>query len=90
MNPLSDLYSSLSEEKESKAVKAVLQNLMEREVLDSAMIEKLVLNEGQRRKTFIDPVITMEARHLQVKRWSALPQLATWNTWNCQVAFPLF
>lgn len=68
MNPLSDLYSSLSEEKESKAVKAVLQNLMEREVLDSAMIEKLVLNEGQRRKTFIDPVITMEARHLQVKR----------------------
>lgn len=65
---MSDLYSSLSEKEESKAVKAVLQNLMEREVLDNVMMEKLMLNEGQRRKTFIDPVLTMEARHLQVKR----------------------
>lgn len=64
---MSDLYSSLCEEKESRAVKAVLKNLMEREVLDGAMMEKLALDEGQRRKMFIDPAIIMEARHLQVK-----------------------
>lgn len=85
---MSDLYSSLSEEKESIAVKAVLKNLMEREVLDGAMMEKLALDEGQRRKMFIDPAIIMEARHLQVKCWSQLPQLA-WKTWNSQVVVRL-
>lgn len=73
---MSDLYCSLSEEKESSAVKAVLKNLMEQEVLDGAMMEKLALNEGQRRKMFIDPAITMEVRHLQVKCCSERPQLA--------------
>lgn len=63
-----DLYRCLSEEKESKAVKAVLKNLRKCNVLDSAMMEELVLDKGQRRKKLIDPVITMDARHLQVKR----------------------
>lgn len=64
---MSDLYSSLSEEKDSRAVKAVLKDLMEREVLDGVMMEKLALDEEQRRKMLIDPAITMELRHLQVK-----------------------
>eukprot|EP00066_Takifugu_rubripes_P016900 XP_011606166.1 PREDICTED: coiled-coil domain-containing protein KIAA1407 homolog [Takifugu rubripes] len=71
-----DLYSSLSEEKESRAVKAVLKNLMEREVLDGAMMEKLALDEGQRRKMFIDPAITMEVRHLQVRQNRAQREVA--------------
>lgn len=62
-----ELYRCLSEEKESKAVKAVLKNLRKCNVLDSAMMEELVLDKGQRRKKLIDPVITMDARHLQVK-----------------------
>lgn len=82
---MSDFYHCLSEEKESSAVKAVLKNLMEREVLDNAKMEELVLDEGQRRKKFIDPVIIMEARHMQVKRW--FPNLH--KTWNCQVTLPL-
>lgn len=61
-----DLYRCLSEEKESRAVKAVLKKLRKCDVLDSAMMEELVLDKGQRRKKLIDPVITMDARHLQV------------------------
>ncbi|XP_011606166.2 coiled-coil domain-containing protein 191 isoform X1 [Takifugu rubripes] len=71
-----DLYSSLSEEKDNRAVKAVLKNLMEREVLDGAMMEKLALDEGQRRKMFIDPAITMEVRHLQVRQNRAQREVA--------------
>lgn len=63
-----DLYRCLSEEKESRAVKAVLKNLRKCNVLDGAMMEELVLDEGKRRKKPIDPVITMDARHLQVNR----------------------
>lgn len=62
-----DLYKCLSEEKESRAVKAVLKSLRKCNVLDSAMMEELVLDEGQRRKKLKDPVITMDARQLQVK-----------------------
>lgn len=61
-----DLYRCLSEEKESRAVKAVLKKLRKCDVLDSAMMEELALDKGQRRKKLIDPVITMDARHMQV------------------------
>lgn len=63
-----DLYRCLSEEKESRAVKAVLKNLRKCDVLDSAMMEELVLDKGQRRKKPIDPVITTDTGHMQVKR----------------------
>lgn len=46
---------------------------MEREVLDGATMEELVLDEEQRRKKVIDPVVTMEARHLQVEHQQELP-----------------
>lgn len=62
---------------------------MEIEVLDGATMEELVLDEEQRRKKVIDPVITMEARHLQVKYQQELPSFAfeivKWNSpcFNC-------
>lgn len=63
-----DLYRSLSEEKESRAVKAVLKNLRKCRVLDSAMMEELVLDKRQsRKKKPADPVIVVDAQHLQVK-----------------------
>ncbi|XP_068199882.1 coiled-coil domain-containing protein 191 [Antennarius striatus] len=62
-----DLYHHLAEEEEGSTVNSVLQDLMEKEVLDCGMMEELVLDVGQTKKTFRDPIITMEARHLQVQ-----------------------
>ncbi|XP_034428344.1 coiled-coil domain-containing protein 191 [Hippoglossus hippoglossus] len=62
-----DLYNCLTEEEEYGSVKSFLQGLMEQEVLDSGMMEELVLDVGQSRKKFRDPLITMEARHQQVR-----------------------
>lgn len=63
-----DLYRCLSEEKDSRSVKAVLKNLRKCDVLDSGMMEELVLDKGQRRKMLIDPVIAMDTGHMQVQR----------------------
>ncbi|KAG7225020.1 hypothetical protein INR49_014475, partial [Caranx melampygus] len=62
-----DLYSHLAEEEEHSAVNSFLHDLMEQEVLDSGMMEELALDVGQMRKKFRDPIITMEARHQQVR-----------------------
>ncbi|XP_044195571.1 coiled-coil domain-containing protein 191 [Thunnus albacares] len=62
-----DLYTQLAEEEEHSAVSSILQDLMEQEVLDSGMMEELALDVGQTRKKFRDPIITMEARHQQVR-----------------------
>ncbi|KAM6908466.1 coiled-coil domain-containing protein 191 [Lycodopsis pacificus] len=62
-----DLYNCLAEEEEQSAVNSFLQNLMEREVLDSGVMEELALDVGQTRKKFRNPIVTMEARHLQVR-----------------------
>lgn len=35
-------------------------------MLDCAVMEEVALDDGQTRKKFRDPIITMEARHLQV------------------------
>lgn len=40
---------------------------MEQEVLDSGVMEELALDVGQTRKKLRDPIVTMEARHLQVQ-----------------------
>ncbi|XP_039979333.1 coiled-coil domain-containing protein 191-like, partial [Xiphias gladius] len=61
------LYNCLVEEKEHSAVNSFLQDLMEHEVLDSGMMEELALDVGQTRKKFRDPIISMEARHQQVR-----------------------
>ncbi|KAL6097820.1 ccdc191 [Pungitius sinensis] len=62
-----DLYNCLAEEEEQSAVNSVLQDLMEQEVLDSAVMEELALDVGQKRKKFRDPIVTMAARQLQVR-----------------------
>ncbi|GLD54744.1 coiled-coil domain-containing protein 191 isoform X1 [Lates japonicus] len=66
-NNFDDLYNCLAEEEEHIAVNTFLQDLMEQEVLDSGMMEELALDVGQTRKKFRDPVVTMEARHQQVR-----------------------
>ena len=40
---------------------------MEQEVVDSGMMEELVLDVGQTNKKFRDPRVTMEARHNLVR-----------------------
>ncbi|KAE8279864.1 Coiled-coil domain-containing protein 191 [Larimichthys crocea] len=62
-----DLYNCLAEEEEHSAVNSFLQDLMEQEVLDSGVMEELALDVGQTRRKLRDPVVTMEARHLQVR-----------------------
>ncbi|XP_045923228.1 coiled-coil domain-containing protein 191 [Micropterus dolomieu] len=62
-----DLYNCLTEEEEHSAVNSFLQDLMEQEVLDSGVMEELALDVGQTRKKFRNPIVTMEARHLQVR-----------------------
>ncbi|XP_035813965.2 coiled-coil domain-containing protein 191 isoform X2 [Amphiprion ocellaris] len=66
-NNFDDFYNCLAEEEEQSAVNSFLQGLMEQEVLDSEMIEELALDAQQMRKKLRDPVITMEARHQQVR-----------------------
>ena len=44
-----------------------LQDLMEQEVLDCGEMEELALDVGQTKKKFRNPIVTMEARHLQVR-----------------------
>lgn len=71
-------------EKEHSAVDSFLQDLMEREVFDCAVREELALDVGQTRKKFRDPIITMEARHLQVcdQSRSQIPHFATYVTFS--------
>ncbi|XP_056290370.1 coiled-coil domain-containing protein 191 isoform X2 [Pseudoliparis swirei] len=66
-NNFDDLYNCLAEEEEQSAVNSFLQDLMEQEVLDCGVLEELALDVGQKRKKFRDPIVTMEARHLQVR-----------------------
>ncbi|KAM9713161.1 coiled-coil domain-containing protein 191 [Menidia menidia] len=62
-----DLYSHLAEEEEHTAVNGFLQDLMKHEVLDSGIMEELALDDRESRKRCRDPVVTMEARHQQVR-----------------------
>ncbi|XP_070709128.1 coiled-coil domain-containing protein 191 [Pempheris klunzingeri] len=62
-----DLYNCLAGEEENSAVNRFLQDLMEQEVLNSGVMEELALDVGQARKKFRDPIVTMEARHMQVQ-----------------------
>lgn len=73
-----DMYNCLAEEEEHSAVNSFLQDLMEQEVLDSGVMEELALDAGQARKKFRNPIVTMEARHMQVcdQSESQIPQAA--------------
>uniref|UniRef100_I3K997 Coiled-coil domain containing 191 n=1 Tax=Oreochromis niloticus TaxID=8128 RepID=I3K997_ORENI len=66
-NNFDELYNCLVEEEEQSAVTGFLQDLMEQELLDSRMMEDLALDAHQTRKRFRDPIVTMEARHQQVR-----------------------
>ncbi|XP_011487245.1 coiled-coil domain-containing protein 191 isoform X2 [Oryzias latipes] len=57
----------LSDEEKQSGVNNILQELKKREVLDTVMMEKLVLDDETTPKKFTDPVLTMEARHRQVR-----------------------
>lgn len=60
------MYNCLTEEEEGSAINNFLQDLMEQEVLDSAVMEQLAMDAGQTRKKFRNPAIMMNARHQQV------------------------
>ncbi|KAM3593051.1 uncharacterized protein V6R79_005140 [Siganus canaliculatus] len=62
-----ELYKHLAEEEEQSAVNGFLQDLMEHEILDCGEMEKWALDVGQMKRKFRNPVLTMEARHLQVR-----------------------
>ncbi|XP_028290119.1 coiled-coil domain-containing protein 191 isoform X2 [Gouania willdenowi] len=62
-----ELYNHLAAEEEHSAVNGVLQDLMEHQVLDSVMVKELALDAQQTRKKYRNPMVTMEARHQQVR-----------------------
>ncbi|KAM6900238.1 coiled-coil domain-containing protein 191 [Xenentodon cancila] len=66
-NNFDDLYNCLVEEEEQTAVNSILQDLMKREVLNSGMMQEMALDDQITQKRFRDPIITMEARHQQVR-----------------------
>ncbi|XP_015250786.1 PREDICTED: coiled-coil domain-containing protein KIAA1407 homolog [Cyprinodon variegatus] len=62
-----DLYSCLVEEEEQFAVQSFLQDLRGQELLDSGTKKGLSLDDRERLKRFRNPIVTMEARHQQVR-----------------------
>ncbi|XP_056155840.1 coiled-coil domain-containing protein 191 [Lampris incognitus] len=62
-----DLYNHLAEEEENNTVTTILQDLMEREVLDCRAVKDLALDWEQTVKKMKDPTITMDERHKQVR-----------------------
>uniref|UniRef100_A0A3B5AHZ8 Coiled-coil domain containing 191 n=1 Tax=Stegastes partitus TaxID=144197 RepID=A0A3B5AHZ8_9TELE len=57
----------LRDHDDAYSISLFLQGLMEQDVLDSGMIEELALDAQQMRKKLRNPIITMEARHQQVR-----------------------
>ncbi|MBN3299148.1 CC191 protein, partial [Amia calva] len=62
-----DLYAHLEQEAESTAVHSFLQELMEKEVVDSGIVEDLRMDTERDRRRQKDPRVTMEIRHQQVR-----------------------
>ncbi|XP_015196679.2 coiled-coil domain-containing protein 191 [Lepisosteus oculatus] len=60
-----DLFSHLEQEAESSAVHSFLQDLMEKEVVESGVMDDLRMDTERKRRS--DPRVTMEVRHRQVK-----------------------
>ncbi|XP_056415909.1 coiled-coil domain-containing protein 191 isoform X2 [Hyla sarda] len=60
-----DLYNYLEKETESENTQDFLQNLLEKEVVDSGILESLRSETSPRKRR--DPRVTMEVRHQQVK-----------------------
>ncbi|KAK6486007.1 coiled-coil domain-containing protein 191 [Huso huso] len=64
---VTDLYSHLEQEVESSTAHRFLQELMEKEVVDSGILEDLRMDKDKETKRRKDPRLTMELRHQQVK-----------------------
>ncbi|XP_055500402.1 coiled-coil domain-containing protein 191 [Leucoraja erinacea] len=62
-----DLYNYLDQEKESTAAQAFLQQLLEKKVEESGILDDLGIDEESQQKKRTDPCLSMEARHQQVK-----------------------
>ncbi|XP_069491994.1 coiled-coil domain-containing protein 191 [Ambystoma mexicanum] len=62
-----DLCGYLEQEVESTTVQDYMQRLLQKEVVDSGILEDLGIGEDQRKKRPKDPKLTMELRHQQVK-----------------------
>ncbi|XP_006884385.1 PREDICTED: coiled-coil domain-containing protein KIAA1407 homolog [Elephantulus edwardii] len=61
------LYGYLEEEEESTTVQKFIDHLLQKDVVDSGMLEELGKKENQDKKQQKDPRLTMEMRHKQVK-----------------------
>ncbi|XP_058887055.1 coiled-coil domain-containing protein 191-like [Acipenser ruthenus] len=66
-NKFDDLYSHLEQEVEHSTAHRFLQELMEKEVVDSGILEDLRMDKDKETKRRKDPRLTMELRHQQVK-----------------------
>ncbi|XP_051870413.1 coiled-coil domain-containing protein 191 [Pristis pectinata] len=62
-----DLYNYLEQEKESAATQAFLQQLLEKKMEESGILDDLGIDEERQQKKQKDPCLSMEARHQQVK-----------------------
>ncbi|XP_077335821.1 coiled-coil domain-containing protein 191 [Lithobates pipiens] len=66
-NRFDDLYQYLEHETEDTTTQDFLQKLLQKEVVDSGILENLRSEEGERKAKQRDPRVTMEVRHQQVK-----------------------
>ncbi|KAJ8413171.1 hypothetical protein AAFF_G00091670 [Aldrovandia affinis] len=62
-----DLYSYLDQDAEESVVHNILQELMEKEVVDSGMVEDLFLCTESTKTRRKNPLVTMEMRHQMVR-----------------------
>ncbi|KAK2544491.1 Kiaa1407 [Columba livia] len=62
-----DLCSYLEHELESSSVQAYLQHLLQSEVVNYGIVKGLRLQDSKENQEIVDPRITMELRHKQVK-----------------------
>ncbi|NWX10121.1 CC191 protein, partial [Caloenas nicobarica] len=62
-----DLCSYLEHELESSSVQAYLQHLLQSEVVNCGIVKGLRLQDSKENQKIVDPRITMELRHKQVK-----------------------
>lgn len=60
------MYNSLTKEEDNSIIKNFLQEIVEQDVLDSALMDQLAIDVGQKRKMLRNPALIMEARHKQV------------------------
>ncbi|XP_068126977.1 coiled-coil domain-containing protein 191 [Hyperolius riggenbachi] len=66
-NKFDDLYQHLEQETDDSNTQDFLQQLLQKEVVNSGILENLRSADGERPSKRRDPRVTMEARHQQVK-----------------------